>query len=173
MTDTQGMEMEKRKALLDGVLFEIFFDPEAQLRAKPKGLWLSEVFELQQYAELSESFEFIAECLIQHADRFHAIPGKGHTVAVDIVTKKKSPNVYIVENIFHGGTDILWMEEDEFADDADNAARHSTLTIDKFEARLSEEMIVPARLLTVTYTFEKNAKTALLFPIGWTTRKRL
>ena len=30
-----------------------------------------------------------------------------------------------------------------------------------------------ARLLTVTYTFEKNAKTALLFPIGWTTRKRL
>jgi len=173
MTYTQGMEMEKRKALLDGVLFEIFFDPEAQLRAKPKGLWLSEVFESQQYAELSESFEFIAECLIQHADRFHAIPGKGHTVAVDIVTKKKSPNVYIVENIFHGGTDILWMEEDEFADDADNAARHSMLTIDKFEARLSEEMIVPARLLTVTYTFEKNAKTALLFPIGWTTRKRL
>src|SRR5439155_19316945 len=68
MTYTQGMEMEKRKALLDGMLFEIFFDPEAQLRAKPKGLWLSEVFELQQYAELSESFEFIAECLIQHAD---------------------------------------------------------------------------------------------------------
>src|SRR5207245_7776797 len=122
--------------------FEIFFDPEAQLRAKPKGLWLSEVFELQQYAELSESFEFIAECLIQHADRFHAIPGKGHTVAVDIVTKKKSPNVYIVENIFHGGNDIMWMEEEELAGEADKAASNSMQHIDKFEARLSEEVIV-------------------------------
>ena len=172
MTYTQGMEKEKRKAVLDGMLFEIFFDSEAQLRAKPKGRWLSEVFELQQYAELSASFEFIAECLIQHSDRFHAIPGKGHTVAVDIVTKKKSTNVYTVQGIFYGGTDTLWMEEDEFADDADNASRYSTLTIDEFEARLSEEMIVPARLLTVTYTFEKNVKTALLFPIGGTTRRR-
>ena len=81
MTHTQGIDTEKRKALLDGMLFEIFFNPEAELRAKPKRRCLSEVFELQRYAELSESFEFIAECLVSHADRFHAIPGKGHVVA--------------------------------------------------------------------------------------------
>jgi hypothetical protein len=172
VTRTQGMDKDKRKALLDGTLFEIFFDPEAQLRAKPKGYWLSEVFQLQQYAELSDSFEFISECLISHADRFHAIPGKGHTVAVDVVTRKESQNLYVVEGVFLGGTDILWMEEDEFADDVGNSARHSKLSLDEFETRLSEEMIVPSHLLKVTYTFEKSGKNALLFPLGWTTRKR-
>ena len=41
-----------------------------------------------------------------------------------------------------------------------------------FEERLSDQMVVPARLLTVTYTFNSRSRSHLLFPRGWTTRKR-
>jgi hypothetical protein len=168
---TQGIEKEKQKALLDGILFEIFFDPAAQLRTKPKSRLLSEVFELQQYKELAGSFEFIAECLLPYAGHFYTLPGKGHEVAVDIVTHKKDENSYAVEGVFLGGKDILWKEDDEFDDD-DGNPHYITLKIDEFEARLCEEMVVPARLLTVTYGFKKDPKKMLLFPRGGTTRKK-
>jgi len=172
VTRTKGVDKHKRKALLDGMLFEIFFNPEAQLRAKPKAQLLTAVFELQRYTELSGSFDFIAECLVSHADRFHSIPGKGLAVAVDVVTREKTHDAHTVEKVFLGGTDILWMEEDEFGDDSGNPVHYTTLSRLEFEARLSEEMVVPGYLLKVTYDFKTSAKTALLFPYGWTTRKR-
>lgn len=49
---------------------------------------------------------------------------------------------------------------------------HETISIKGFEKRLSDEMVVPARLLTVTYPFERSSKPQLLFPEGGTTRKR-
>jgi hypothetical protein len=75
---------------MDGILFEVFFDSSAQLRHQPKNLFLDRTFELQENEELSESFAFISECLLTHADRFHAIPGKDRTITVDVVTKKSS-----------------------------------------------------------------------------------
>jgi hypothetical protein len=33
-------------------------------------------------------------------------------------------------------------------------------------------MVVPAHLLTVTYTFKKDSEKDLFFPRGWTTRKK-
>lgn len=172
VTRTKGVDKDKRKALLDGILFEIFFNPEAQLRAKSKARFLTVVFQLQRYAELSGSFDFIAECLVSHADRFHSIPGKGLTVAVDVVTTEKTRDVYTVEKIFLGGTNILWMEEDGFGDGSGNPVHYTTLTSGEFEARLSEEMAVPAYLLKITHDSNKSAKSKLRYPYGWTTRKR-
>jgi hypothetical protein len=172
VTQTQGMEKEKQKALLDGILFEIFFDPAAQLRTKPKSRLLSAVFELQQYKELAESFEFIAECLLPYTDHFYTLPGRGHEIAADIVTRKEAENSYVVEGVYLGGKDIFWKERDEYDDEDGNPAHYITLGIDEFEARLSEEMVVPTRLLTVTYDFKKEPKQMLLFPWGWTTRKK-
>lgn len=168
---TQGMEKDKRKALLDGMLFEIFFNPDAKLRAEPKARLLSEVFELQQYKDLSESFDFIAECLLSYAEHFYALPGKGHHVALDVVTRQESEHSYVVERVFLGGKDILRKEDDEYDDDEGKPAYYRELTIDDFEAQLSEETLVPAHLLTITFSFKKDPKDIVQFPRGWTVRK--
>jgi hypothetical protein len=44
---TSGMAPEKRKAILDGMLFEIFFDPDGALRERPKKRVFNEIFALQ------------------------------------------------------------------------------------------------------------------------------
>jgi hypothetical protein len=46
------------------------------------------------------------------------------------------------------------------------------MSIPDFEKRLSDEMVVPARVLTATYLFEKGKKTKLLSPERSTTRMR-
>lgn len=47
------------------------------------------------------------------------------------------------------------------------------MTIAKFEERLAEQMVVPSDLLTVNYlSFEKQGHERILFPYGWTVRKR-
>jgi hypothetical protein len=171
MTSTSGVGDARRKALLDGMLFEIFFDSRAQLREQPKNRYLEQVFDLQQYDELSDSFAFISECLLAHPDRFHAIPGKSRELTVDIVTKKKAGNKHVIQKVMFEGADILWIEDDAFGIRGSKPG-YETISIKGFEKRLSDEMIVPARLLTVTYSFDRSSKPQLLFPEGGTTRKR-
>ena len=170
-TKTNGVDKDRRKALLDGILFEIFFDSRAQLRPQPKNRCLEEVFELQQYKELGESFAFIAECLLAYPDRFHTIPGKSRQIAVDVVTKKKAVDKYVVQKVLFEGTDILWIEDDDLGVHRGKTS-YAELTIKGFERRLSDEMIVPRRLLTVTFPFERSSRARLLFPEGGTTRRR-
>lgn len=168
-TRTQGLEKRKQKALLDGILFEIFFDSMGRLRELPKARCFKQAFELQQYVELSDSFKFIAECLLTYGNRFYAIPGKDHSVAVDVVTRKKDANAHVLKGIFLAGVGILRSEQDE--DEDEGSSHYEKLSLDQFESRLSKEMLVPLHLLRVTYSFERNSNVTLLFPLGWSTRK--
>ena len=170
MSETSGVQKTKRKALCDGMLFEIFFDSQAKLRAQPKNRCFKEVFDLQQYKEMSESFSFIAECLLAHADRFHAIPGKKREITVDIMTKRKAGK-HLVKEVRFDGSNILWVEDDAFGLSGGKPGLEE-LSIKEFETRLSDQMVVPMRLLTATYMFDKSTKPKLLFPEAGTTRKR-
>jgi uncharacterized caspase-like protein len=172
MAKTSGFTEDHRKALLDGMLFEIFFDKRARLREQPKIERMDLVFDLQDYKELSTSFAFIAECSLTHPGHFHVIPGKGRTVTVDIVTKKKSADKYIVKEIRFNGADILWVDKESINPAFSSASGMREMSVKQFEKLLCEEMVVPARLLKVTYTFEHESKSRILFPEGGTVRKR-
>jgi hypothetical protein len=171
MTKTSGFDEDRRKALIDGVLFEIFFDSSAQLREQPKNLCLDLAFELQQYQELSGSFAFISECLLTHADRFHAVPGKNRAITVDVVTKKKSQNKHVVKEVRFDGANILWIDDDSIVRALADDSGYSRLSIKDLEKRLSDEMVVPVRLLSVAYPFDEETEPTLLFPEGGTVRR--
>ena len=106
MSTTSSYPEGKRKAILDGMLFEIFFDKDGQRRDGIKGRYFDEVFKLQQYEEVKNSFDFIAQSLTATGGDFYAVPGKGHDVSVTVATKKtKDGN--IVKSIYIGGVDVL------------------------------------------------------------------
>ena len=171
MSQTSGFDGPKRKALLDGMLFEVFFDPSAQLRDQPKNRCLDQVFALQEYRELAASFAFISECLLAHADRFHSIPGKDRRITVDVVTKKKSGNKQAIKEVRFAGKNLLWIDEDSIVTAFADKSGYRKISVKDFEKRLSDEMVVPARLLTVTYPFDEKTKPTLLFPEGGTVRR--
>ena len=99
MTVTRGYTGDKRKSILDGVLFEIFFDKDGKPRKLLKRQHLDEVFELQKYEELKPSFDFIADALTANGGDFYTVPGKGHELAVTVSTKKKKDGWWLMRFI--------------------------------------------------------------------------
>jgi len=170
---TNTLKEEARKALLDGMLFEVFFDPNAKLRSKFKLGRFVDLFALQRHTSLLPSFDFIAECLLHEARRFHAVPGKRIEVVVDVVSK---PGVkadhHILESLHCGGNSILWQDDEDLMPESGEAPLRQRLTVDEFEANLAEQMVVAPHLLQVNYqSFAKHGREIIHFPRGWTARK--
>ncbi|MCZ8173068.1 MAG: caspase family protein, partial [Brevundimonas sp.] len=125
MTATQGFGPDKQKSILDGMLFEIFFNPKGELRSAIKSGYFDEIFELQRYNQLQDSFDFIGEALTAAGGDFYAVPGKGHEVAVTVSTKKKKDGTF-VEAIYIGGADVLRSKADAW-DSAEGIKQHSEI----------------------------------------------
>lgn len=174
MSRTSGLKPVQRKALIDGMLFEIFFDSNARLRKEFKMRKFQEIFFLKQHARLGSSFKFIAECLLPDIRRFYTLPGKSHAVVVDVVTEKdKKEGEHILKSVHYGGDNILWMEDAEYASEPGEQPKLEKLSISKFEERIAEQMVVSTQLLTIKYSsFSKMGDEKIYFPYGWTTRKQ-
>lgn len=166
MSVTSGYSEENRKAILDGMLFEIFFNKDGKLRERLKRRYMDEIFELQQYEEVKPSFDFIADALTATGGDFYAVPGKGHQLAVTVSTKKKNDGL-VVDAIYIGGIDVLR------AEGAGIKLRYSMTDPSFLREELCEQLYLPARLLKISFT-PKDAAAAdqLLIPRDWTVRKQ-
>jgi len=169
---TSGFEEDKRKAVLDGMLFEIFFDSKAELRSKIKGRYFDEVFALQRHTSLKKSFAFIAEALSAANADFYSLPGKGHELAVTIATKKVDDE-YRVEGVFIDGKNVLRRIDGDDDWDIDTGIKYRRLMRGHFEQLLSEQLVLPARQLKLTYTpTTPDDFDEVGFPFNWTVQKQ-
>ena len=172
LTKTFGLDDEKRRALLDGMLFEIFFDSNGKLRDTIKGKFFNEVFDLQENHALATSFDFIARCLKPYAGRFHAIPGKTDRVVVDVVLQlqaKDADALSTVTKVYYAGQDLL-RPEDEDIQPGDKPDSYSKLARAAFERRLSRQLVVPLWRLSVKYSGGVEPDM-VRYPRGWTVQR--
>ncbi|VXC60452.1 Peptidase C14 caspase catalytic subunit p20 [Oceanicaulis sp. 350] len=169
VTATRSYGNKKRKSLLDGILFEIFFDSKGNLRKGIKGNFFDEVFELQRHEILKSSFEFISECLVAAQANFYALPGKNHDLAIS-VSSKKIDDRYHIEAVYLGGSNILRVEGESLDDD--NEVVYSKITPSRLNEKLCLQLVVPARSLNITYTPPEAASAlSLRIPVGWAVSK--
>ncbi|WP_066528950.1 MULTISPECIES: caspase family protein [Sphingomonadales] len=167
---TATYEEAKRKAILDGMLFEIFFDASGKLRTKIKSKFFDTVFDLQRVPTFRTSFDFIADALIAANADYHVVPGKGQDLAVTISTiqKKSGPRV---DAIYIGGVDVLKVSDDAWDTDEGDPI-YFAIAPNELAERLSEDLAVPARNLKLTYSPNSAAKEPVLrIALGWTVRK--
>ncbi|MGA2569370.1 MAG: caspase family protein [Terracidiphilus sp.] len=163
-----GLPSEKWRALLDGMLFEVFFDSHGEIRKELKNDRFEEVFRLQQFPSLAGSFDFISECVIPFSDRFHVQPGRNREVALDVVTRSTA-NDAIVEEVLLGGKNIFWVKgyDWEEADSDETSAMRSKARKD-FEQELATGLTLPVHLLKASYPKLPNVPGSLKVPWGWT-----
>lgn len=171
---TSGLAPERRKAILDGMLFEVFFDPDGHLRKDFKTRRFQDLFRLQQHAVLKSSFDFIAECLLPDVRRFYAVPGKSHPVVVDVVTKPGAKDRHhVVQSVHFEGESIFWMEDPDYAPEPGQEPMLERLTLASFEERIAEQMVVPAHLLAINYeSFIRTGNETIRLPYGCTMRRQ-
>jgi Caspase domain len=163
------LPMDKSRALLDGMLFEVFFDSKGELREETKIDHFEELFALQQYASLSESFKFISECLIPYSHRLHLLPGRDREVSVDITTRQKGDDIF-VEGVLLGGSNIFWVkgfDDDEGDLDDERPLMRSVSRLD-FEKELAHALLLPTRLLKVSYPIRPDVPRKFKVPYHWT-----
>ena len=79
------------------------------------------------------------------------------------------------QGIYFGGSNILWLEDLDYAPEPGETPPREKLSVTSFEEKLAEQMVVPTHLLNVKYASELDdgvTRPKILFPYGWTTRKR-
>ncbi|WP_095129148.1 caspase family protein [Pseudomonas sp. Irchel s3h14] len=163
----------KRKALLDGMLFEVFFDSNGDLRKSAKDRCFNRLFDLQRFESTTPSFQFIAECLLPHAPRFHVLPGKPGEVSVDVVLEARDqPDCPFVARICLASDNLLHPDEDYEDEEESGPERFRLYSIQDFEERISTQLLIPGHLLSFTYTGASRRPTHLNSPLHWTVRKR-
>lgn len=161
---------EKRKALLDGMLIEIFFNSDGEFRERIKSQQFSQVFSLQRHPKFKDSFNFIAETLISAGSAFYAVPGKGHELAVTVNINVEN-NEATVASIYVDGSDVLRIQEDSW--DFEDGKRHYTrMNLQRFEDRIISETMVPEDKLKLSFTPALPAAIKSFYlPTGWTIKK--
>lgn len=168
---TSGMKPDKSRALLDGMLFEIFFDSKGELREAIKANMFDDVFELQKFRQFKTSFDFIAETLIGAQGDFYVVPGKGHTLSVSVVTEKEKRGRRI-SGVFIDTVNVFTLRDAEYAEDEDGPTLTRGVTRENFEEELAKELVVPRRLLQVRYTPPLQSGETLRHPYGWGVTKQ-
>ncbi|MBB4189395.1 putative caspase-like protein [Sinorhizobium terangae] len=156
----------KRKAVLDGILFEIFFDRAGKVRMEPKTERFDAVFEIAILPDLRNSLEFVAECLVQTGKSFHAFPDFDLDVAVDVLTEIEAGQaVPAVKGIMAGGRNIL---APQFPDEEDPniAPIYQTISEQKFRQKLSSQAAIPISRLKMNYPDLVGQPLQLRFPYG-------
>jgi hypothetical protein len=159
---------EKWRALLDGMLFEVFFDSNGEIRKELKNDVFEDVFKLQQFPSLAGSFDFISECVIPFSDRFHVQPGRNREVALDVVTRSSADDV-IVEQVLLGGKDIFWVKGEDWQEvESDGTFKRRYKSRKDFEQELATGLTLPVHLLRVSYPKLPNVPGSLKVAWGWT-----
>ncbi|EGR1130011.1 caspase family protein [Vibrio cholerae] len=168
---TTGVNGKTRKALLDGMLFEIFFNSKGQLRDNFKTSKFNSVFEFQKFSEFNESFAFISDVLSTYQNRFYAIPGKNREVSIDIEAKENDKGEFKVAGVYFSGFNILRPDE-RFPHYGDGEGiSYEGIRASDFEKRISEETLIPSHKLKINYAFDCDSKTKLLVPYSYTVAK--
>jgi len=162
---------EKWRALLDGMLFEVFFDSNGDLRKELKARYFEDLFALQEFSSLHDSFDFIANCLRQYPGSFHVIPGINQEVAIDIVVKRKEHHTALRE-IRLGGKNILRIEGEDGEELTSEDVRCGLKQRDNFENELRGTLGIPKRLLKISYVGVQLFPDEVSVPWGWTVAPR-
>ena len=167
---TDKFSIAKRKALLDGILFEIFFNPEAKLREKIKGNLFDEVFNLYKHKSLRESFDFISEVLLATNGSFHALPGRGHDLAVSVATTKIKDG-FLVDGVYVAGKNVLKSEGEDHVDKNGKPREYSRRRAADLKEVLSHELVIPKALMNLSFSLKEAEKGTLLYPMGYSVKK--
>jgi hypothetical protein len=169
---TLGYDQQRRRAILDGILFEIFFNRQGELRDAVKGgaSLFNDAFDLQAYSELSESFDFIANCLSPHAERFYSVPGKNVSKSVDVILAKEGEDTRVKAVHIDGGN-VLKPGADPWDLSEGAEPVYHVLSQKRFEDHLSEETALPSRLTKIAYSGAELPKAGVSFPMNYTTSK--
>ena len=157
--------------ILNGILFEIYFDSHGRFRTKKKTDKLDDVFALEESPQFAKSFDFIRQMLMQYEKHVFYIPGRARDVLVDITNTDEADNKSTLQSISIEGQDVFYDADGEtLASNADIQFYYSQ-TVAQFESGLASVMATPTRRLKLTYAHTPSPSAVLVVPYDYRIQK--
>jgi Caspase domain len=146
-----------RLHLLNGMLYELYFDSRGLKRKFSKANKLDEVFALEDNPEFTSSFEFIKKALQPFLAELFYIPGSKTEVCVDLVVAKFNAIQAIAKVCFEGQNVLYGMIGEGYFDlNIDGVGE--IVTRQTIRAKLSEALATPQFRLKISYVGEPLAE---------------
>lgn len=134
----------KAKAVIDGILFEMFFDNEGKPRISPKGVkYLDHFAKFRNVPNIKSSLDFITKCLREASVSMFVYPNQNNVIAVTITTES-----------FEGAVTAngVWVNSKNILKDINESKmRGLPIGTDSIKQKLSNELMIPLRQIEVSY----------------------
>lgn len=153
---TIDWENAKVNNILDGMLFEIYFDNSGKLRQSFKSSVFEEVFKLRRKESLVASFDFISKCLIGAGSKIKVLPAKKNEIELTLNLDVQDDE-YVLTGIYHNGDNILRVDEPYLFHEKSK---------DQFERKLASKLTVLKHQLKINYNSTKDFDV-LKIPLNW------
>jgi Caspase domain len=161
----QYFDKEVAFHILNGILYEMYFDSSDRFREKIKVDKIAEVFALEGNERYGASFQFIQQSLKPYYTQLFYIPGSARTVPVDVVLKLKEASKLEVMRIVYDSQDIFYSQDGVTLYEGVQSYFEKETSVSDFETLLAREMAVPRYYLSVTYSDNRVKAYPLLFPL--------
>lgn len=165
--------LDKQICIIEGMLFEVFFNSKGDFRDSFKVAMFNQLFELQQYPDYKPAFDFISELLLPFHNSFYVIPGKPITdasVELGAVLATGSANV-VVNSVHFDGENILRGETGFERYLINGQMMHDSLTYEELLNKLSIEMMIPKQYIAIQSNIAIDSSTRIEFPYRHTVKR--
>lgn len=133
----------KAKAVIDGILFEIFFDNNGKPRKNAKGSnFLDKITRFRNISNIKVSLDFITNCLREANAAMLVYPNENKVITVTIVHQTVE-NKQAVSGVWIDSKNILKVANDEVCT--------KSVSTECFKTLLSNKLMVPINQLEVSY----------------------
>lgn len=164
--------IDGKNHLLNGILFEIYFNSEGKFRGESiKKDFIDEVFLLQGNNDYTNCFEFICEQLLPFSEDLMYIPSSDNqSLNIDmflVIDKKDETIEFIVKEIKFEGKELLVKDEDSWFFNHGEESFYEPYTFGKLKIEIANKLIVPSYLLKINTNFTLDDYSKILFPFGY------
>lgn len=171
----QGSFVEEENHILNGILFEIYFDSKGHFRQENfKCDLIDDIFYLQGNDQFKSSFEFINKQLQPFTDFLFYIPSVPHmTLAMEIQFEEVSWTIGETTTTAHNLISVK-QHDIEYLENIDNDNGFNTILVNykQFIDALQKELCVPLNHLRLSMNFKEDNLKVIQMPWNLKLKKK-
>lgn len=152
--------------ILNGMLYEIYFDSKGRFRDRKKSEYYNEVLDLDGNPDHEQSMLFIRRILSPYSKELFYLPSTAQKASVDICFVLHNSGKYTIESICFGGENVMYETDGKTYYTVPEDFDLSGEEVDAVDSEISRAMIYPTRLLTVNHVNLPSSVNKILKP--WT-----
>lgn len=150
--------------ILNGILFEIYFNSNAQIRKTLK----AEYYEIPVKLCIKDRYAvcgvFIRDFLEQYPQRIIYIPGSGNILTTDILISEEDDQ-YHIDGICIDGLSCMYDEDaTEFYEYNGSSYYYKEVTLSELENIILEKVAIPKNKIKFTCNVNISPQTSILIP---------